>query len=314
MDLAQLKSEISTNALRHFYVFAGEETEIMKIYIKQISKVSGLPVTRVDSVRDVYEKVSRGALVKRPSVYVVQDDNTFLRNEKLWSIVPRAFRSDILIIVCTKIDKRSKFFKTVDYAPFNPMAPSQLCKHIQAILPLSESAATSLAEDCQRSYNRCLQECHKITSYMQYRESQGDPVSADMAYRLLVNFGQIYRPVGDVTFELVEAIVSRKSAASVEKLLLSYRIKNESKLGILSLLYNKFRALVMYLSLPDKSTAAVSSGLSSYELSAAQRNSERYTLEESLAALQCLQDMEYGIKTGTIDEALSLDYFIATVL
>ena len=44
MDLFELKKHIQGRMIQNFYIFAGEETGIMKIYIDQVAKVTGLSI------------------------------------------------------------------------------------------------------------------------------------------------------------------------------------------------------------------------------------------------------------------------------
>lgn len=315
MDLFELKKQIQGRMLQNFYVFAGEETGIMKIYIDQIAKAANLPTERVDTVQSVYQRTHRTGLVSSTTLYIVQDDKLFMKDEKLWGKMSSILKGNKLILVYTKIDKRSKFFKQMDYVPFNPLTPEVLAKYIMKETPISEASARGLAEICECSYNRCLQEADKLNTYISYKQSVGESIDADMAYRLLINEGTIHRPVGDITFEVVDAIMDRNNLAAIEKCLTNVKLKNEPRLLLLSLLYTNFRNLLMVqttgVNNPDLQQLT---GLSGFELSAAKRRIDRYSNNELLRAMSILQELEYGVKTGSIEEAFSLDYFIAQVI
>ena len=314
MELTELKHQIQTNDIRNFYIFAGEETGIMKIYIKQISKKSNKPIEYVDTVQSAFERSSRSGLVSKSKIIVVQDDKAFLRSENLWSRVANSVKRDILILVFSKIDKRSKFFKSNDYVAFNFMPAATLSHYISKVCPMNAENSTQLAEICECSYNRCMQECDKINSYVGYRESVLDPVTADMAFRLLLNNGTIYRPIGDITFKVVDAIMNRNNVKEIEQRMIQVRTIQEPRLLLISLLYNNFRSLLMYQSLPDKSKAEEVAGLSKFEIYSAKKHENRYSNNEIIRAMQILQSLEFGIKTGTVSEEISLDYFIAQVI
>lgn len=70
----------------------------------------------------------------------------------------------------------------------------------------------------------------------------------------------------------------------------------------------------MYQTLPDKSKAAESAGLTSYEINSSRWNVDNYSDAELERALGILQSLEYGVKSGTIEEAIVLDYFVAMVI
>lgn len=315
MDLFELKRQIQHKSIYNYYVFAGEETGIMKIYIDQISKLVNKSVERLDTVQDVYERIHKPSLVKSSKVFVVQDDKSFLKNEKLWNVIPKSVKNNNLILVFTKADKRSKFFKQVDYVPFNPMPPEVLSKYIMKQLPLSESNSRNLAEICECSYDRCLQECYKIQSYMHYRESVNDSITADMAYRLMLNEGVIYKPIGDITFDFVDAIMDRGPIARIEDLMIKVRTKKEPRLLLISLLYKNFRNLFMCQSLgPGRSDYDKITGLSKFEVNVARNRFGNYNTAELKRAMDILQKLEFGVKTGSVEELFSIDYFIAQVI
>ncbi len=315
MDLFELKRQIQNKSIYNFYVFGGEETGIMKIYINQLAKIKNLQIEYMDSVQSAYERIHKPALVVNYKLFVIQDDKSFLKAEKLWKVIPKAVKNNLLVLIYTKVDKRSKFFKQIDYVPFNSMPPEVLSKYIMKQINISESNARNLAEVCQCSYDRCLQECDKIKSFVGYRESIKDPITYDMAYRLLINEGTIYKPIGDITFNFVDAVMNRGPIATLEDLMDKVRAKKEPRLLLLSLLYKNFRNLFMCQCLGNNcSDYAKATGLSNFEINIARRRFNIYTTPELKRAMDIIQDLEYGVKTGTIDEQISIDYFIAQVI
>lgn len=315
LDLFELKKQIQTRTLNNFYIFAGEETGIMKIYIEQIAKTVGLPIERLDTVQSVYQRTHRTSLVNNKTLFVVQDDKLFMKDEKLWSKMHSILKGNYCILIYTKVDKRSRFFKQMDYVPFNPMTPEVLAKYVMKVTPISEASARGLAEICECSYNRCIQEADKINTYINYRSSVGSEVSADMAYRILVNEGAIYKPIGDITFEVVDALMARNNLAEIERCLINVKAKNEPKLLLLSLLYNNFRNLLMVQSTgPEHPELESITGLNKNEISGAKRRVGVYSINEIIRAMTILQELEYGVKSGSVDEAFCLDYFVAQVI
>lgn len=314
MELVDLKKQIQTKALHDFYVFAGEETGIMKEYLKKMSKVLNRPIEYLDTVQGAFERTSRAGLVSNPKLIVVQDDKSFLKAENMWARVGKGLRRDTLVLLFSKIDKRSKFFKEMDYVAFNPMPPQVLAQYIMKASHMNEQNSTKLAEICLCSYNRAMQECDKINSYLSYRESIADATTPDMAFRLLLNNGTIYQPIGDITFDIVEAIMNRNDVKRIEKMLMQARSIKEPRLLSLSLLYSNFRVQLMYQSLVDKSTAEQTAGLNKREIKTASYRDGKYSLPEVVRALQIIQSLEFGIKAGTVPEDIALDYLVAQIV
>lgn len=315
MDLFELKRQIQTKQLGNYFIFAGEETGIMNIYIQQIAKVSNLPIEKLDTVAAVYERIKKPGLVSKDKLYIVMDDKSFIKSEKQWKLIPTVIKSNRLIIIFTKLDKRGKFFKQNDYVPFNPLTPEVLSKYICKHITMSESNARVLAEICQCSYNRCLQEVDKIQSYVDYRASIKDEVTADMAFRTLLNSGAIYKPIGDITFQVVDAVLNRVDVAKIENLMSQVRQKNEPRLLLLSLLYTRFRNLFIVKSLGNNlSNAETSSGLTKSQINQAKIYLNRYNIYELKRAMDIIQELEYGVKVGLVEEPFSVDYLIAEIV
>ena len=315
MDLVELKKQIVTKSVNNYFVFTGTEIGIMRLYIDQISKVTNKPIEYMNTVESAYERFNKSGLVPMSKVIVVSDDKSYLKAEKLWNAVPKRLKSNILILIYHKPDKRSKFFKSTNsVVSFNALPSNILAQYIMKKVSMSETNANQLAEVCECSYDRCMQECDKINTYIDYRKSIKDEVSCDMAFRLLLNEGIIYRPIGDITFSVVDAIMNRIDVYKIESMMKKVRQINEPKLLLFSLLYNNFRALLLYQTCPDKSKVTEVSGITAYEAKIAANRANRYSPQESLRALKLIQEIEFGVKTGKIAEDISLDYFIAMVI
>ena len=287
----------------------------MKIYIDQISKLLGKQIYRLDTVQAMYERISKNGLVKSSNIYVVQDDKSYFKNEKLWTKLPKLVKDNTVILVYSKVDKRSKFFKQNEYVPFNPLTSEVLSKYIIKNISLSSNHAKELAEVCECSYDRCMNEVYKINSYIGYKKSINEPISPDQAYVTLINDGAIYKPIGDITFDFIDAVMDRNSIARIETLMCQVRDKREPRLLLLSLLYTNFRNLLMCQDITGNNIDYEGvTGLSKFEINAAKRRFGRYSVPELKRALSIIQDLEFGVKTGTVDEDFSIDYFIAQVI
>lgn len=314
MELIDLKKQLQTKAVQSFYIFAGEETGIMKMYLHQLSKTVNRSIEYVDTVQAAFEITSRSGLVHTSKMYVVQDDKSFLKAENLWKRVGKGLKKDTLVLLYSKIDKRSKFFKENDYVAFNPMPAQVLSKYVSKATGMNSDNAEKLAEVCECSYNRCMTECDKINSYLSYRQSVGDATTPDMAFRLLLSEGVIYQPIGDITFQIVDAIMDRNNVKRIEHMLMQARVIKEPRLLSLSLLYNNFRNLLMYQSLSDKSQASEVAGLTAFEIRNARKRENVYSMSEVGRALTIIQSLEFGIKAGTVPEEIALDYLVAQIV
>ena len=312
MELHILKHQIQTNSPSNFYIFVGDEIGQMRLYWNQIASKRNLEIEWMDSLQMLLMRVSKNSLISSSKLYIIQDDRTFSSNPKLWEVVPKKLKSNILIMVYTKLDKKSKLRKLNSCVVFEKLPAETLSNHIMKIVPLSKQSAMQLAEVCELSYDRCLLEADKIKCYMNYRESCDSPITADQALRLLLSEGAIYQPIGDITFNLVEAIVSRKNPKHIETLMIQAKQIQEPPLLTLSLLYNKYRALLLVKSLGNNTEdAATKTGLNNYEVKSALYSISRYELWELESIVKGIQELEYAVKTGGIKEEMALDYFVA---
>ena len=83
MNITDVKTDIKNRAIKPYYIFAGEEIEIQRIYINKIAEVLGYEVARVDSIADVWADIVSPLLFGEPRVYVVRDDKDLMQDETL---------------------------------------------------------------------------------------------------------------------------------------------------------------------------------------------------------------------------------------
>lgn len=319
MDLLTLQNQIRTHSLFNFYIFAGTETAIAGKYLQMMSKTLNKPIFRMDDINACLDTIAKISLLDEPRLYVVQDDKVFMRNPGMWRGVPKRLKSHTLVMLYSKMDKKSKFFKDKENAkycvPFEPQPADILAESIVKVVPLSKEDATHLADICDCSYGRCMLEADKIKNYMDSQIAAGVEMTPHAAFSHLLEIDAIYRPVSEVTFKMVDAIMNRNNLKAIQAGLLHMKEQRESRLGVLTLLYNNFRNQLMYQSLGSNTDdAAERTGMTAYQCRLARYRSGRYSGPELKRALDIIQDLEFSVKTGLIDEAVSLDYFVAQVI
>ena len=86
MNILELKNQIMKNDLSNLYIFEGEEIGIINIYLNQISKVTGLPITRCETVVTALNSCRSGSLFgNSKGLYVVRNDKDVTKEEKHYS-------------------------------------------------------------------------------------------------------------------------------------------------------------------------------------------------------------------------------------
>ena len=168
MDVNTLRAHIKSHKLNHFYIFTGPEWEGQKLYLKQLSKITGNDTYRVESIVDVYGKMRNKSFSNKNYIYIARDDKEFMQNEKLQSQLESVLGNNMYILLLTNVDKRTKFYKKYkdSIVEFEYFKEAMLIKYIQKEISLSEANCKKLIEVCESDYGRILLEIDKIRSYV----------------------------------------------------------------------------------------------------------------------------------------------------
>ena len=159
MELGELKKQIKNGNFDPYYIFYGEEHYILKQYIKLIAEKSGLEIVYIDSLGEVFAKITQKSLLKCPYLYVIIDDKDFLTNEKAWDALGdgRKLKDDKVIFYYTSVDKRIKFWKNfqVPGVEFKKLDETVLIKYIQKDLKfMTDDYCKMLIDVCEGDYSR----------------------------------------------------------------------------------------------------------------------------------------------------------------
>ena len=317
MELLDLMKKISQNDIPHFLILFGGEQKILDIYIDHIlSTTKGKRVCK-DSVSSVMQSTGKKSLDKSIKVYTVIDDTDFLTADKKWDGVKQSLKRDYLILRYHSLDKRSAFIKhnKQDSVEFLHLSKDVLCQYISRDLPdLSEENAIKLIEYCGGDYGRILMEIDKITQYNEYIAYLTNGISVNDCFEELDNQGLFHKEIGDITFELTDAVLGGYPEKAIQKLDEAKR-KGEPTMRIVTILYSGFRNLLAYQGLgKNKKEAMERTGLTKGEIWGCNKNMGGYTLSELRRNMLLCQKVESGIKMGTIDEDIALDYLVLNCL
>lgn len=317
MELLNLMKKISQNDIPHFLILFGEEQKILDIYVEHIlSSTKGKRICR-DSVSSIMQSNGKKSLDKSIKVYTVIDDKDFLTEDKKWDSVKQSLKRDYLILRYHNLDKRSAFIKhnKQDSVEFSHLSKDVLCQYISKDLPdLDEENAIKLIEYCGGDYGRILMEIDKITQYNEYIANLTNGISVNDCFDDLDKQGLFYKEIGDITFELTDSILGGYPEKAIQKLDEAKR-KGEPTLRIVTILYNGFRNLLAYQGLgKNKKEAMERTGLTKGEIWGCNKNIGGYNLSELRRNMLICQKVESGIKMGTIDENIALDYLVLNCL
>lgn len=317
MELVELMKKIADNDIPHFLILFGEEQSILDIYIKTIiSKIQGKQVV-LDSISSVVKNISRKSIDKSIKVYTIIDDSDFYKAEDNWESVKKMITKDFVILRYHTLDKRSSFVKKNQQSivEFSHLSEEVLQQYILKDLPdLSEKNISKLIGYCNKDYGRILMEVDKVKQYNKYIADLTNGISVDDCFEELDKQGLFHKEIGDITFELTDAVLGGYPDIAIQKLDEAKR-KDEPAMMIASILYNGFRNLLAYQGLgSNKQGAMERTGMTKGELWGCTKNVGGYSIEEVKRNMLFCQRVESGIKMGLIDEDIALDYLVLTCL
>ena len=313
MELVDLMKAISENNIPHYLVLFGEEQAILNIYIQHIAQ--NYKIVHCDTVAYALSQVGKKSIDKSNKVYIVNEDNAYIKADESWKNVEQTFNKSrhILLIKYHSLDKRGKFYlnNKQNSVEFTHLSKDVLISYINQKLPdLSEKNASKLVEYCSNDYGRILLEVDKIKQYSSVRTD----LTIDSCFVQLDKQGLFHKEIGDITFELTNAVLGGYSETAIQKLDEAKR-KGEPAMMIASILYNGFRNLLAYQGLgSNKHNAMERTGMSKGELYGCTKNVGGYSITEVKRNMLKCQEVEAGIKMGTIDEEIALEYIVLSCL
>lgn len=310
MDAAEVKSHIQKKTFNPFYIFTGPEWRIQRIYIDMISSASGKELKYIDSISDI-AKLGSKSFISNPRVYVVRDDKDIVSNEKLQARLQSIIGQNILILLLTAPDKRTKFYKAYKdiICDFEPLKPDILKKYIQKEIELSDKNCDKLMEACEYDYGRCLLEIDKIKHHYKSPIHFADYNST---FEYLLGNGVIYQPPKDAIFEFVDSILDKKVNSSF-RLYQDCLGVGEAVMVMLSVLYNNAKAVLQVQSC-NSADIAKSTGLTSFQIYGAKKHLNNYKTGELIYIMKLCQKCQQAIVTGMMEEEYAMEYILCQIL
>ena len=318
MELVDLMKKISNNDIPHFLIFFGDEQKIIDIYIQNIVQSVGGKKVVVDNVSQAIKDNGKKSLDKSTKVYVVTEDTAFLTKDESWENVRKSMNKNYLILRYHSLDKRSAFVKKnqQNIVEFSHLSDEVLQQYIYRDLPdLCEKNASKLISYCNNDYGRILLEVDKIWQTQSSRLSNFNiNLDSNDCFEELDKQGLFHKEIGDITFELTNAVLGGYPEKAMQKLDEAKR-KGEPVMTIACILYSGFRNLLAYQGLgKNKQGAMERTGMTKGELYGCTKNVGGYNVEEVKRNMLFCQKVESGIKMGTIDEDIALEYLVLSCL
>lgn len=311
MNITDIKTQIKNKQISQYYIFAGDELEVQRIYINKIAEIHGGTIIRPACIADVWPSIISPSLFDEPCIYVVRDDKDLMQNETLQGQVESAnLYGNIIIHLVTAVDKRTKWYKSNSdkIVLFEHLSTEMLVKYCQQLVALNKTNCERLIDICENDYSRILLEIDKIKSFITFLPE----CDCNKVFEQFVEDGTIYQPPKDAIFELVDAILKRQVNRVYNLLEQCYAV-GEANMVILSVLFNNARQVLQVQSCKSADIAK-STGLTSWQVKCAKEKCGYYTNGELVNILRVIQKVQKGIITGQIEDSLAVEYLLVNIL
>ena len=313
MELVNLMKKISEDNIPHFLILFGEEQKILELYEDKIAEKLQAKKVMCESVSNFVSTAGRKSIDKSKKVYIVQEDMNYLKAEDSWDKIQKYVKNNYIILRYHSLDKRSAFVKKnqQNIVEFSRLSDDVLQQYIQRDLPdLCEKNASKLIRYCSNDYGRILLEIDKVKQYMKAIKSKNE----DKCFEELDKQGLFHKEIGDITFELTDAVLGGYTEKAIQKLDEAKR-KGEPAMMIATILYTGFRNLLSYQGLGKNKQGAVErTGMTNGEVWRCSKLTGGYNITELKRNMFLCQKVESGIKMGNIDEDIALEYLVLSCI
>lgn len=281
-DLVSFQKDIRTNNLKPFYILYGEEIGLMNVYLNQMGNI-----VRESSVSTVWKTLTQKGLVSNRRIFAVRDDKDFLSNESRWKRLPDV-RYGTLVLMVTKIDKRSKLLKAFpdNCVEFEKMTDAQLKRHfVSKYSTIDSDMIDMVIQFCLNDYSRIDNELDKL--------SRLKKVDASVVESIVKHKTEI-----DI-FSLVDDVLEYRPEQAIMKVT-ELLAKGESPIGLLTLLYQNFNNACLVLGADEPKEANL--GIKQFLINKIVYNFQ-YELDSAFEGMSILGQAIEGIKNGRYTES-----------
>ena len=164
MDISELKKELLENKIRHLYVFTGEELALQDIYINKIAEISKLKIKRIDNLASIYHRLGTRTIIKvQPSIYVIREDENYLKATSSWKeVIEKDIKGNIIILLYTSADKAFEKAHDTVLTQFDKIGASLLSARLQATTKMPVQYCKDIVNICGCNYGRIKNELYKL--------------------------------------------------------------------------------------------------------------------------------------------------------
>ena len=302
MVLSELMTCIVKKQEKPYFIFVGEDTCLIDLYLNNLVKSFNYKTIKSDSVENAFKTLNGSLIQKEKKIAIIRGDNDFLKNEKGWKRLKEETKN-IYILIYTDLSKHQKFKNEFNnnIVVFEKVKDEFLIKQTQQMIDLNDENAKKLVELTKCNYGYLLNEIDKIQNYC---ESTNKDINKGFV-ELLKNkqIGQEENDLNDV----VDSLLNKDYKDILTKL------KDINSLLIINKLFSTIKNLLIIKS-NDKSTDLMQiTNLTQKAINYYRYKKIAYNTTELKNCLLNIIEVEQGIKEGKIPEEISIEYLLVNL-
>lgn len=303
MELYELKQKLKNNELENLYIFHGEEIIVEDTYIDKIVKKSNLQKRIVDKVSEVSKNLRNNSIFQHNFIYIIRNDVEFIKNQKLWEIIKTNTKKDIIILVYNNIDKRNKFYSEFkdNIVEFTKLSPEVIMKHIMRDYGLNAEYARKVVNRCDCDYSKVLMGMKKLDTLAKIENKNINHI-----YEKAIKDNLIPISNENILYDLMDCILDA-DIEDVWMFLDMIKFGNEPNIKLIGMIYNNMKSLMLVQSCNKGDNISQKTGLENWIINKMKDFVGVYKTSSLVKFLKYLRDSEMGIKTGAIEENISLE-------
>lgn len=300
LQLQLRKREIESNCL----ILNGCETILMQQYLDMVTEIFGLPVLKLDNLKQVYTRLSK-SLIRQNNTYVVyNDEDPVKENVNLNNLKKQLKENNLILVYTSKLDSRKTFTKENEKIiyDFEELSDEIVESYIQNKFKLCKINTKTLIRGVGKNLCHLTLEMLKVVGI-----SESYNLSMDQAFEKALKSNLISMQEHLTIFNVVEMFCRRDTN------ILNYLNSEEVKKNIiplLSVMYKNIRGMYLVQSCNVNDKISEKTGLTGFEIQLAKKAGKNYSIQELENMLKQIQKLDLAVKKGHIEPTLAFSFFV----
>jgi DNA polymerase III delta subunit len=276
----------------NYFVFAGEEREMMKNCIKVLQDKTDSEVLRFEEydVNNIQKLILNRGLFRKRTIIVV--DNPSFVSELIKVIKPTV---NYLIVITSKC---SNLPIGVELVEFKQLTAGELVAYTQSNLKITKATAELLVAVSENNLSDLKNNIAKLNNYTQ------DKITEEHIETVC------HIPDNFKVFDMIDAICNKEA----EKAIYIYHKLNENNVKLLSLLYTQYRKVLAVKSMMEQGRGADEivkiTKIPKFIVNNCMKMSKHYSTHALVQIIDKLFDLDFKIKTGKCNDKIVYSFIL----